>query len=332
MGRYVLGLDGGGTKTQAALFDVNANFVDLIKWGPTNHEMMPGGYAELKYELDELLNELLNRNSIDRKEIISAAFGMAGVDTRKQHSIITGIIKDLGIENFILSNDAYLGVKAGCPSGIGICVINGTGCSVAGIDKTGAMLQIGGQGDLTGDVGGSGSIGMEAIKRVYNHLFRLEPYTLLKDILFKQLGITSKYDFMEVLTNALENGSLDICEVGKQVFDAANLGDVTAINILKSVGRDLGRSVNGAICELDFKYEETIEVVLAGSVNVKGSNPSLINALKEEVIQKNPEKMFNFILLKQPPVAGAVIWALERTNYKGGSLYKKVIEQFKGKT
>lgn len=331
MGNYVLGLDGGGTKTQAALFDINANLIDLINWGATNHEVLHGGFAELKNELDKLLNRLLNKNCIDRKDIISSAFGLAGVDTKKQHKIIADIIKDLGIENFILTNDAYLGIKAGCPSGVGISVINGTGCTVAGIDKTGTMLQIGGQGELTGDVGGGGTIGMEAIRRVYNHLFRLEPYTLLKDILFQQLGITSKYDFMEALTNALENGLLDTGEVGKQVFEAANMGDDTAIDILRTVGRELGRSVNGAVSELDFNDEETIEVVLAGSVNVKGNNPSLVNALKEEVTKKNPEKRFNFIILEQPPVAGAAIWALERTSYKEGDLYKRVIEQFADK-
>lgn len=328
MRKYVLGFDGGGTKTQVALFDIDGNYVDLINWGATNHEVLRGGFSELKYEINKLLDNLLNRNSIDRREIVSSAFGLAGVDTRKQHAIISNIIKDIGIDNFILANDAYLGVKAGCPSGIGISVINGTGCTVAGIDKTGTMIQIGGQGDLTGDVGGGLVIGMEAIRRVYNHLFRLEPYTVLKDILFKQLGITSKYDFIEAVTNALDDGSLDTGEVGKLVFDAANIGDVTALNILRFVGKELGRSVNGAIRELDFNDEEIIEVVLAGSVNVKGNNPTLINSLKEEVIQKNPSKRFNFIVLEQPPVAGAVIWALERISYKDSYLYKKIIEQF----
>ncbi len=327
MKKYVLGVDGGGTKTHAVLFDTDANLVDIVEWGPTNHESLKRGFDELKEELEALFASLLERNSIGFKDIVSSALGMAGVDTRKQHEIISGILTDLGLENFVLSNDAYLGVKAGCPSGVGICVINGTGCTIAGIDKHGTMVQIGGQGSLTGDVGGGGSIGMEAIRRVYDHLFRLEPHTVMKDIMFEQLGITSKFDFMEVVPVALENRTLKLGELGKMVFDAANMNDKTAISILQFVGSELGRSVNGAIKELDFSDRDVIEVVLAGSVNVKGSNPSLVNAIKDKVTSSNPDKEFNFIILEQPPVAGAIIWALEGAGYEGEDLFEKVTKQ-----
>jgi len=326
--RYVLGLDGGGTKTHAALFDTDGNLVDMLDWGPTNHESLAGGFDELRDEMKALLCSILARNSITVNDIVSSAFGMAGVDTRKQHQIISGIIEDLGIKNFVLSNDAYLGIKAGCPSGIGICVINGTGCTVAGIDVEGRMIQIGGQGSLTRDVGGGGNIGMEAIRCVYDHLFRLAPYTIMKDMLFEKLQISSKYDFMEVMPEALGSGIISAGEIGKMVFEAANKGDETAISILEFVGKSLGKSVNGAIHELGFKEGDVIEVVLAGSVNVKGSNPSLVNAIKKEVTDKNPDKKFEFIILQQPPVAGAVIWALQRTEHKIDNLFEKITSQF----
>lgn len=328
MKNYVFGLDGGATKTHAALFDTDGNLVDMLEWGPTNHEVLNGGFDGLRKEMKDLLSSLLTRNSITVNDMVSSAFGMAGVDTKKQYQIISGIIEDLGIKNFVLSNDAYLGVKAGCPSGVGICVINGTGCTIAGIDAEGKMIQIGGQGDLTRDVGGGGSIGMEAIRCVYDHLFRLEPYTILKDMLFEKLQIISKYDFMEVMPEALNSGIISAGEIGKMVFDAANKEDETAISILEFVGKNLGKSVNGAIHELNFKDGDVIEVVLAGSVNVKGSNPSLVNAIKKEVIDKNPDKKFKFIILQQPPVAGAVIWAFQRTEHKINNLFERITSQF----
>lgn len=330
MGRYkyVLGLDGGGTKTHAALFDIDGNLVDMLEWGPTNHESLAGGFDELRDEMKALLSSLLKRNLITVDDIVSSAFGMAGVDTRYQHRIISGIIEDLDIKNYVLANDAYLGVKAGCPSGVGICVINGTGCTVAGIDVEGRMIQIGGQGSLTRDVGGGGNIGMEAIRCVYDHLFRLAPYTIMKDMLFERLQINSKFDFMEVMPMALKNGTISASEIGKMVFEAANMGDETAISILEFVGENLGKSVNGALHELNFKGINVIEVVLAGSVNVKGSNPSLINAIKNQVISNNPDKNFKFIILRQPPVAGAVIWALQRTEHKIDNMFEKIVSQF----
>ena len=328
MKKYVLGMDGGATKTHAALFDIDGNKVDMLEWGPTNHEVLDGGFDGFRKEMKDLLSSLFSRNSITAGDIVSSAFGMAGVDTRKQHKIISGIIENLGIKDFVLFNDAYLGVKAGCPSGVGICVINGSGCTIAGINAEGKMIQIGGQGSLTRDVGGGGSIGMEAIRCVYDHLFRLEPYTILKDMLFEKLQISSKYDFMEVMPEALSSGIISAGEIGKMVFEAANKGDETAISILEFVGKSLGKSVNGAIHELNFKDGDVIEVVLAGSVNVKGSNPSLVNAIKKEVTDKNPDKKFEFIILQQPPVAGAVIWALQRTEHKIDNLFEKITSQF----
>lgn len=77
----------------------------------------------------------------------------------------------MGLNDFVLCNDAFLGVKAGCTHGYGICAINGTGYTIAGIDPNRNMIQIGGQGALTGDVGGGGYLGMAVVSSVYNALF-----------------------------------------------------------------------------------------------------------------------------------------------------------------
>jgi len=46
------------------------------------------------------------------------------------------------------------------------------------------------------------------------------------------------------------------------------------------------------------------------------------------VTDKNPDKKFEFIILQQPPVAGAVIWALQRTEHKIDNLFEKITSQF----
>ena len=60
------------------------------------------------------------------------------------------------------------------------------------------------------------------------------------------------------------------------------------LEILQYVGTEL-ESVNGAINELGFA-DRIIDVVLAGSVNVKGSDPALVDAIKAEVLSKNPDR------------------------------------------
>jgi N-acetylglucosamine kinase-like BadF-type ATPase len=327
MKKYVIGVDGGGTKTHCALFDLEGNKVDLIEWGATNHESLRGGFSEMKIELGNMLCHILSKNNLTYKSIVNYAMGLAGVDTLAQHHIVSNMLKEFGCENFTLCNDAYLGVKAGCRSGAGICAINGTGCTVAGVNSEGQMLQVGGQGSLTGDTGGGGYLGMKVISTVYNALFKEDVRTILEDRIFSILNITSKHDYMEAVTEKINNGQLIVKDLAKLVFEAANLGDTAALNILKEMGHENAKSINGVIKNLNFRSDKPIEVVLAGSVYVKGQNSTAIDTMKSEVGAWNPERELYFRLLKEPPVMGAVIWALESYTVCE-DIFTKVSSQF----
>lgn len=327
MTKYIIGVDGGGTKTHCALFDLEGNKIDLVEWGPTNHESLRGGFSELKAELESMLSHILSKNNLSKEQIVNYVLGLAGVDTIAQYHIISDILKELGCNNITLCNDAYLGVKAGCRSGVGICAINGTGCTVVGIDSQGNMLQVGGQGSLTGDIGGGGYLGYKVVSTVYNELFKKDTPTIMKDILFDILNITSKHEYMEVLTEKVNERQIKIKDLCKIVFETANKGDAAALNILKEMGHENAKSINGIIQELSYSEKEPIEVVFAGSVYVKGKNSTAIDTIKQELAQWNPERQINFRILNEPPVMGAVLWALE--NYSTcEDLFEKVLSEF----
>lgn len=311
MKEYVLGVDGGGTKTQCALYDIDGNEIDLINWGPTNHELLKGGYLGLKSEMTLLVNFLLKRNEIQINQIVKSVFGIAGVDTKEQHKVISKIINELGFNDFILCNDAYLGIKAGSPNGCGVGVVNGTGCCVAGIDSTGSMLQIGGLGMMTGDFGGGVYIGEKLIQSIYNYFFRCGEYTCMVDMLPEELKVGSKFDFIDNVRNKTDDGIVKISDLNIIVFEAANKGDAVAISVLREIGESLAASVNGCIRELEFQCDRSIEIVLYGSINIKGNNPTIINTLKGKVCSRYKERAIEFIVLDKLPVVGAVIWALE---------------------
>ena len=198
MKKYVIGMDGGGTKTHCSVFDLDGNMIDLVNWGKTNHECLSGGYDELKLELGRLFTYILDKNGIGTENLGKCVFGLAGVDTKRQHELISDMIRGLGIRDFILCNDSYLGIKAGSEKGYGICAINGTAFSIGGIDSKGNMLQIGGLGDLSGgDFGGGEYLAGKAIAAAYNSLFKGDPKTLITDLLFDILEINSKFEFVE---------------------------------------------------------------------------------------------------------------------------------------
>ncbi len=328
MRNYILGVDGGGTKTHCALFDTDGNLIDMLKWGPTNHEALKGSFSELADELHKMLECLSDRNGMDTGGISKSVFGMAGVDTKRQNAVILEIIRGLGIKDFILCNDAYLGIKAGCPEGYGICAINGTGCTVAGIDDKGNMLQIGGLGRLTGDCGGGNYLGTCAVSEVYNSLFKEGRHTLMVELMFEKLCIQSGADFVDGLTQATGSGKYRIKDLNGIVFEAANLGDAAALEILEKMGIENGKSINGIIKHLDFNMDSSIPVILVGSIYTKGENPKGIDSLKAHVINANPGINFDFKLLKQPPVAGAAVWGIKEALGKDyrNSIHEKVLD------
>jgi len=123
-----------------------------------------------------------------------------------------------------------------------------------------------------------------------------------------QLGITDKYYLMEAISEAALKRRIDYTGLTLAVFAEAEKGDAVARDILQSVGVSCAQAVAGAIMNMDF--DEPVEVVLAGSVWVKGASPIMIKAFSDE-IARHVNKQFRILTLQVPPATGAVIWALE---------------------
>ena len=81
---------------------------------------------------------------------------------------------------------------------------------------------------------------------------------------------------------------------------------------------------------MNYRICDTLDVVLAGSIYVKGENPAAVDRLKADVLSANRDLKINFHILKQPPVMGAILWALAKTGAGQDSceLYDRVRLQF----
>ena len=312
MGEYVLGVDGGSTKTHCALFDMAGELVDFLRIGSTNHETLKDSYSEFGKILGAAIHDMAERHHIGAGSIRAGVFGLSGADTRRQHANICSEVEKIGLADFMVCNDSFLGIKAGSRDGFGICVINGSGCTVSGINRSGRTFLIGGQGEFTGDQGGGGFLGYCAIRSVYDQLFKEGNKTLMKDMLFDTCGIDSKYEYMDVVREKIEDGEITVTDLAKMVFQAANHFDKVALDILRHMGDEIGISVNGVIRELGFDGDEELNIILAGSVNVKGENDTYIDTLKRKVLCGHENMRIHFSILRQPPVIGAVQWAFER--------------------
>lgn len=309
MNKYILGVDGGNTKTDYFLFTSDLKFVDHGRYKTCSHEALPDSFDGTYRVLKEVLTEFLGRNKLNISDISAACFGLAGVDTPFQKKMIEEKISLLGFTNFYVANDSFLGVKA--VGKAGVCSICGTGTSVGGIDEKGNYLQVGGIGAIVGDEAGGSWLARRAIRQTFDSMYRFGKPSMLDSFVMNELGVTDKYYLMESISEKLAKRQVNLEKICKQVFEFANQEDEVSINILKEMADNLARSCGGCVVNLDLG--ENPLVVLAGSVWAKGSCPVLVNEFKK-LINEYTNKKCNVVVLDLPPATGAIMWAFELLN------------------
>ena len=315
MGKLVLGVDGGATKSHIAVFNETGNCVGSSKYGPLNHEAMKGSYAELEERLGVLLPRVVSEIGATIDDIAFAVFGLAGVDTEAQQTLISEMTRKIGFKNQIMCNDAFLGVPAGCPDCVGVCAINGTGFKIAAIDHSGTAVQTCGLGAITDDLGGGRWYGFRAVGSVYNELYKLGKPTIMKDMLFNMLGITRREDYLEVFTEKFYGGKIDSIALNSIAFEAAAQGDAVAIKILEESAEEYAGSIARLIMDMDFPVDQTVHVTLAGSVFVKQKVRLLQEFIEKRVAEALNGRPVDYTRLDAPPVAGAVLWAAQKAGF-----------------
>ena len=318
---YILGVDGGNTKTDYFLFDITGKFIGMYRDGTCSHEGLAdsfsGTYRVMKQALDNFLSDV----GVEIKDIKAACFGLAGDDIPSQQRALDEVVRKLGFSNFKVVNDSTLGVKAGTTKGYGACSINGTGTSASGIGKNGNVIQIGGIGDITGDEGGGRFVSRKVVRAVYDEAFRFGKKTSLTPIVMKAFNIDDKNLLMEAISEQFFKRSFDYNQFTIACFKEANKGDEVAIKILTDMGECLARAAAGCIKELDLV--DDAEIVLAGSVYVKGECPVLVDSFTKTVSELlNTTCRFN--VLQVPPATGAIIWAKELYDNKFPSLEERI--------
>jgi N-acetylglucosamine kinase-like BadF-type ATPase len=323
---YILGVDGGNTKTDYFLFDTNANFIDFYRGGTCSHEGLKDSFEGSFRVMKEVFDKFLAKNNLQTKDIKASVFGLAGVDTPDQKTKIEQIITRLGFTNFRVVNDSFLGIKAGTKNGVGVCSINGTGTSSGGIDDEGNYLQVGGIGAIVGDEAGGYHLSRQVVRAVFDEAYRFGKPTSLTPIVNKLLEVQDKYFLMEKISNYYLTRKVDYTTLTIACFDEANKGDQVAIEILTKTAENLARSAGGTVVNL--KFLDPVQIVLAGSVWVKGSCPVLVEEFKKYINQFTNRNCEVFVLTV-PPATGAIIWALEiyLQEFPSQEIRTKIIEK-----
>lgn len=302
----VIGIDAGGTKTQAILADGEGAELARARRGGAN--LAAHGELAVEKTLHELIDEVLGEAHA-RPDVI--CLGIAGVDRAEDNAVIQGIMRRIGARaRVLITNDALIALVAGVGLGPGVVVIAGTGSIAYGRNERNEAARAGGWGYILADEGSGFWIGRQALRAVVRAADGRGPATTLTGMVLEFFGVTRAEQLVrEVYRHYLKPS--DIARCAGLVERARLDGDAVAAHIASVAADELAASVRSVLRQL--APTAPIPVVMAGGAF--HAVPWLQDALRTRLVDLvQPDDVR---LLTSEPALGAVRLALAEA--RGGA-------------
>lgn len=311
MAQYVIGVDGGGTKTLGAIAKEDGVVLAQHEVGSTNHHSNP--IETVRENLGNLIRELLKQVDAAPEDVTYICLGMAGVDRPEDKPLIQNIIREfLPVAECVPVNDGVIALMGGALKPFGVIVISGTGSIAFGINREGERARAGGWGHILGDEGSGYQIALKALRAVMRAADGRIPPTLLQELILGHFG----FDRAEQLlgwTKEIQGAKAEIAKLSRVVHQAGEKDDATALAILGEEAEELAMAVQAAARKLFTDQETDWQVIVAGG-NLRKSD-SFFHMFQAAVAKRLPH--IQVVQPQKEPVEGAVLYALEEKRKKG---------------
>lgn len=300
MTNYYIGIDGGGTKTAALLFNSEGEIIGKTVEAGTNLNSVEMEQVANRMEL--LFSRLCS--SLPLHEIRGLFAGLAGADHPDTINTYRRIIRQacpLTIQQLIIGNDAMNAFWSGIEADNGMVVIAGTGSIAYGMKNNREFFRIGGWGYLFGDEGSGYDIGKEAVRRTLMAYDGRLPATKLTTILKDYFSVGTILDIVPIVYQSTKDR---IAGLAPRVEQAAEWGDALALQIVNEASDSLSELISYGRQRFQ---EESVPIVLTGGI----WNSSLI---KQRVLRRL--KNVDLIFPQFSPVYGSAVkcikeWEIE---------------------
>lgn len=250
---YIIGVDGGGTKTEAVAYDLEGNLL----------EKSLTGFGNLLNSKDEALENIVTsiENVIMKLGIDGfkgVYLGLAGSEVGDNAKVVYEEVKKrFNVEPEVM-NDSDLALKALLKGEDGILVIAGTGSIAFGI-KEDKSAKCGGWGNLLADEGSAYKISIEAYKQMTYE----EDYDLAQSELSKRILEHLDLENIDGVIGFIYSSTKDeIAKIAWIVSELAENGDENCINILKQEGAAIAKDAERVYKKLGFN---SCKIGLVGS-------------------------------------------------------------------
>ena len=298
--KYLIGIDGGGTKTSFLLAEQTGKIINKIDLSTTHY--LQCGFSEMAVRLREGITKLIG--TINSKDILSIAICLAGYTDSADDDLLIekAIQKELKGYPYKIYSDtinAHRGTLLGKP---GINIIAGTGSIAYGIDDRNQSARCGGWNHMFGgDEGSAYWLGCKLILEFTRQSDGRDPRTELYAYVRNKFNLSDDGEIIVRTVEEMKFKREEIALLAKDVSYLANKGDVYAISIYNQAAEELFELTNGLVKKLHFNKP----IMVSGTGGVFKSGDCLLKPLEKKLETINAK----FIKAALPPDKGSLIVA-----------------------
>lgn len=276
--RAVVGVDGGGTKTEAVILDADFAVLGEGRAGPSNPLRV--GIATAAAAIREAVDQACEAARLRRTDLIAAEIGLAGARRKELSARMREALLSLGIAEIVVVGDADIALYGATEGEPGLIIIAGTGSICCGINARGKTMCAGGWGPIAGDEGAGAWIARRALRAIAHAVDGRGPATALTTLACAYFHVSDPTDlstaiYAPTITNERLAG------FGKHVVEAARAKDPVGREIIAEGGRELGKAAAAVIRNLKMEGQ-TFQVAYVGGI-FKSAGELVLSPVREEI-------------------------------------------------
>jgi N-acetylglucosamine kinase-like BadF-type ATPase len=302
--RYVIGIDGGATKTIAIFGSADGKILGRGRGGPSNdHNVGASGAIE---SIKCAVSEAKLQAGVGTAEI--AVVALAAIDSSGDERVATRFARKTSIARRIfVVHDSIAYLQAAFDGRPGIMVESGAGSVAAGINSSGRYVRVGGWGSLVDDEGSGYDIGKKALNATFRAADGRGPQTKLVSAVKRKYRLKR----LEDLIYTIYSTRITVDEIASLTYLVSKAAprDEVSRRILRDAGTTLGELACVVAKRLDVNRRH-ISVAAVGGVFNAGKY--LTEAFKQRIKQECP--LAKVVRPQVEPAVGAFSLAIRKAN------------------
>ncbi len=265
---FVIGVDGGGSKTAAAILDADGRVLGRGWSGSSNYHLV--GENGVRSAIAAAIEEAAGAAGVKPSQAAAVVWAQAGAGRPQEAQILRSLQAEVlpDIPGQVV-HDAVAALVGGLGRREGVVVIAGTGAIVYGEDGKGATARAGGWGHLLDD--GSGyALGLHACRAIARATDGGDLNTRLTLRILDALHLSSPTHLIHWLY-APERQVADIAALASLVLQEAEAGDLVATDVTLQAADALAAGVDAVVRQLHFPQKMGIPLALTGGLLKKNA-------------------------------------------------------------